>query len=213
MSISYCKKFCLAFILFFSYCYAENVAGFNFGEGLKNSDSFQEITKQSEKISPKTFETNEVKFFDKAKIGTDDNLKIGAIVFTKRYITSSSNASNVKKQMTEDYKLMLQTLEARYGEFDKSNARNILNDTQTESDEIFLNGLAEVSFNANPKSNRLSFINFTLQSISTSSLQSEIVMKLAYLDDAHLNLLTDRSTKKQDVETIDNEVNSKFIGF
>ncbi|MDR2427653.1 MAG: hypothetical protein LBD19_01725 [Endomicrobium sp.] len=183
------KKIATVLMLLLGVIYADNIAGFEFGEVFKDYKKYKEFN--GKKILPHEFVINDVKFFDEAEIGTDKNYVIKSIVFIKKYTVNMRNSEVKSKEITRDYNDMLTTLEKRYGKFDKSKTKFLKRqDSISESFfplAILDSVIDEVSIKENPKSNKIKRIWFCVKSdnkeidIFTDDSR-EITMVLMYVD-------------------------------
>lgn len=139
--------------------YAEDIVGFDFGGKFTPTKDFQE-TKAFH--SKKAYGTNQnIKLFDVAKVETTEDGIIQSLVFMKSYTVNTSNIKIKTDEIIQEYKQILETLETRYGNFDKSQARPIFVDHLNYS-IISLSQFAAYSINNTPKSNNVKRIILTL---------------------------------------------------
>jgi hypothetical protein len=184
------KKIIIVSILLLAFLYGENVAGFEFGEVFKDYKKYKEYRNNTKTLFPHEYIIDkDVKFFDKAEIGTDENHVIKAIAFIKIYKMNSYNSKVISRKIVKDYNDILATLEKRYGKFDKKDTQIAGNFFAKELLELSLfSEINETSTNKNPKSNKIGLIK--LQLISEENETSDIIMRdnkeitmmLAYLD-------------------------------
>ena len=112
-----------------------------------------------------------------------------------------SNLSVLKKQIKNDYKTILNTLEAKYGEFDNSNAKNILGE-MGNMNAFYISALQEQSININPKTEKIGVIFLSLVGKESKQFiygeEKEIIFILSYL---HKKLVSQiKKQKKEELE-------------
>lgn len=172
-------------VCFYSVCFAENIGGFDFGNTLNKDNNFKEIT--GEITASKEFYTNkDIKFFDSAQIGVDKNMKIISLAFIKTYTINVQNLAVARKKIVQDYKDIMETLEQRYGTFDKREAIHIFDSIVGNKNTPFFSAMEEISVNNNPKSENVKSIYLVLSTNAdkefVSGKNKEVILHLLYID-------------------------------
>lgn len=173
-------------LIFSNVVFSENIAGFPFGEKFTDYQKFTEL-KNQQTAFPHEYQADNVKFFDLAQIGTDENRTIRSIAFQKEYVISVHNVQVTKVKILEDFQRMLGVLEKKYGVFDKTKAKRILG-YQGQSNSFFMSAVAESAVNMKPKSSKVGAIYIMLDSpedknFFTGSVK-KVTFSLAYMDNA-----------------------------
>lgn len=118
------KIFILTILLFLPMiCHGgENIVGFDFGEVFKDHKNHKEV--KGEKRLPHVYQGDNVKFFDLAQVGTNENNIIKTLAFSKEYKINVRTISTEKRKIVSDFKKILASLEKRYGSFDTIGAES-----------------------------------------------------------------------------------------
>lgn len=192
------SMFLLLFVCVSTPAHADIIAGFDIGGKFVDFGKYSEL---KEKMLPHEYYVKEVKFFDYAQVGTDEEKIIHSLTFQKKYKVTMSNLSVFKKQIKNDYKTILNTLEAKYGEFDNSNAKNILGE-MGNMNAFYISALQEQSININPKTEKIGVIFLSLVGKESKQFiygeEKEIIFILSYL---HKKLVSQiKKQKKEELE-------------
>ena len=163
--------------------FADDIVGFNFGGEFVNFKNHKELT--GDTLSPHEYEVSDVKFFDTAQVGTNEDKTIKSLIFTKEYSFTVHSLRTDRRTILEDFKKILNSIENRYGEFDKTNANNILG-SPGESNMFYMGKVSENVANLNPKSASVGLVLLLLSGKENSGFMTgstkTMTLTLAYLD-------------------------------
>lgn len=98
--------------------------------------------------------SSNVKFFDAMEVEVDENDKVVGVAFVKTYPITLSNMKLQEEQVVSDYKMFVDGLEKRWGNFDKSKAKAIFSRINF-SGALFMRDISEMSQNNDPKSDAI----------------------------------------------------------
>ncbi len=159
------KKILIGLSLLISFAFAcdspyEEIQGVKIGCELADKDRFTKEDVVS--LGDSYYSTDKgVKFFDSMEVETDENDKVIGVAFIKSYPITLSNMKLQEEQVISDYKQFAESLENRWGTFDKSKAKGIFSRLNL-SGTLFMRDIKETSENNNPKSEALGKIMIML---------------------------------------------------
>jgi len=190
----------ILFIIIPSICVGnENIVGFELGEIFKDYPKYEDQDKK--KVLDHLYQVNNVKFFDFVEIETDKNHIIRALSFAKEYKINAENLNSEKKIIINDFKIILKTVEKRFGKFDTSNV-DMLNSPLGESNFHFMQKLGDMAINKKPKSKTVDLILIGLQSEECPNFMiGETKIITFYL------IYTDLSAKKKMIKMFKERIN------
>jgi predicted type IV restriction endonuclease len=178
------RKLLFLFVLLTSIgiAHAEIVAGFEMGGKLPNSEKYSEA---SEKMLPYEYIVNDVKFFDSAQVGTDEQKIIKSLSFVKNCTLTMGNLSVTKRKIKKDFITMMDVLEKKYGEFDKSEASSILSRVG-DLNGFYMGAFEQGAKNVDPKSEIIGLIVLLASSPESKNFpygaEKEARLQLVYMD-------------------------------
>lgn len=168
---------------FSSPAWPEDIAGFEFGGEFQDRNDHVEIAGKT--VLPHEYRVDDVQFFDRGEVGTNNEGLIRSLTFIKNYDVSTTNINVTKREIKSDFERVLNGLEERWGEFDKSNARYILG-LSGETGLIYMNDVREVAENTTPKSEEVGRVMLMLTSTAEADFimgePQKVSLALIYLD-------------------------------
>ena len=159
------KKIIVAMCLLFiipAICFGgENIVGFDLGGVFKDYKNHEEIN--AKKVFDHAYHVDNVKFFDFAEVETDNDHIMMGLTFIKQYKVSVENLNAEKKVIISDFKMMLKSVEKRYGKFN-TNRSDMLNGLFGESNIYFMQKIDDKVINWKPKSKNVGAVFLMLYS-------------------------------------------------
>jgi len=172
-----------ALVVFSQPAASEDIAGFDFGGKFLGLDDAIEI--KGETVLPHEYRVEDAKFFDRAEVGTNEKNIIRSLAFVKEYDVTAANLHVVKGKIKSDFERVLTTLENRWGEFDKKNARYVLG-FGGESGLMYMGDVQEVATKDELDSPNVGRIMLALTASAERDFflgeTQEVTLSLLYLD-------------------------------
>lgn len=176
---------------------SDDIVGFNFGGDFTDYSKYQEV--EGDKVLPHEYIVSDVKFFDVAQVGTDENKIIKSLSFQKSYTFTVNSLGVEKRKIHDDFKKMLQSIENRYGAFDKSKASNILG-RLGDTNSFYMGKVSEVASNTNPKSKTVGGIFLVLEGSESQDFmlgaKKEMTLLLIYIDKLSANKMKEKRAEE-----------------
>ena len=190
--------YCLLLLsLFMSSALADEVAGFDIGGPLKDDQHYTEIENQPK--NSHLYHVDKVKFFDYARLTTDDKRIIKNLFFYKTYRVSITTVGVESQTILKDFKRILASLEKRYGEFDKQDAQRLLG-FMGKMSSFYFQKIDERAYAVPKKTKSIGAILLRLSSPDKLNFALEtkpVILSLMYIDKATFA----ESVKKSNAET------------
>lgn len=128
----------------------EDIQGIKIGCEFTGGDGFEKSNDKA--LSDNLYRsTKDIKFFDSVEIETNNDNKIVGVAFIKEYDITMSNMKLQEEEIIADFKKFTESLEKRWGDFDKSKAKGIFSKLNL-SGTLFMRDIREQAVNKNPKS-------------------------------------------------------------
>lgn len=159
------KKIILGFLVSLSFSFAcdkpyEEIQNIKIGCEFEGGEGFKKLNQNA--VGSNSYSSSkDIKFFDSMEVFTDENNKVTGIGFVKTYPITMSNMKLQEEQVIADYKQFAESLEKRWGSFDKSNANGIFSKFNM-SGTLFMRDIKERIENDNPRSDVLGKIGLLL---------------------------------------------------
>lgn len=159
------KRLFLILLAFLSFAFAceapyEEIQGIKIGCEFTGGNGF--VKKDIKSLGENYYVLSEnVKFFDKMEVETDKDNKVIGIAFLKNYPITLSNMKLQEEKVIADYKQFVDSLENRWGSFDKSKAKGVYSNLGLTG-TLFMRDIKEVSANNSPKSDAIGQIKVFL---------------------------------------------------
>lgn len=152
------RKLLISIALMSSFAFAcdspyEEIQGVKIGCEFANKKDFSKGGESS--IGSEFYsKSSNVKFFDAMEVEVDENNKVVGVAFVKTYPITLSNMKLQEERVISDYKMFVDSLEKRWGKFDKSKAKAIFSRINF-SGALFMRDISEMSQNNDPKSDAI----------------------------------------------------------
>lgn len=149
------KKLFLILLMSLSFASAcdspyEEIQGIKIGCEFKGGDGFKKLNQSAVGANSYSSSKN-IKFFDSVEIATDGDNKVIGMVFVKKYPITMSNMKLQEEKVIAEYKQLAESLEKRWGVFDRSNAKGIFSKLNLKG-TLFMMDISERIENDTPKS-------------------------------------------------------------
>lgn len=184
----------LLLLSYSSLSFSEGIVGFDFGGKLLNSNEYKKV--DIDALLPNEYIVDDVKFFDFAQVGTNEDDIIKTLAFVKDYKYTIQTLSVDKVVIKDDYKKVLSSLEERYGKFDNENADKILG-VIGKTNSFYISKVSQKSINKAPDSKDVGTIILVLEGDEEESFiiggKKTLTLMLVYLDNTVTAMLNKKS--------------------